>query len=154
MIKIKDGLCVECKDGKPKPCIGKREKALCQNHYNNKLRAASGPINKVSDSKKEDDKIYAKLRVVFLADNYFCVACTDGIKRRAVHVHHTKGRGIYYLDPRTWFPICELCHTKAELNPNDAKAAGVSQDRLTPHLRKLRNVNYDNTLLLLAKLTN
>lgn len=146
-IHLKNGLCGECNDGKQKPVIGKRDKALCVNHYQNRLRANSNPIEKKSDKRIDEDKIYYAVRAVFLNDNKLCVANLVGCQRRATEVHHTKGHGIYYLDVETWIPLCENCHRWLESHPNAAKALIMSQDRLTKNKAVLPfNLIYENSI--------
>lgn len=131
-IPLKNGLCVACNDGIPKPVIGKREKALCGNHYYGNLRAKSNPIPKKSDTRIDEDKIYMAVRKVFLNDNKKCVVKTENCSGAAETVHHTKGHDQYYLDVETWLPVCLNCHRPVEINPDWAKEHYFSQDRLTP----------------------
>lgn len=154
-IKLKDGLCIDCDDGKLKPCIGKRDKALCVNHYQNKARAAAPDIPKVAENRKILDKIYFAVRAVFLKDNTQCAMNLPGCKIRATEVHHTKGRDSYYLVVETWLPGCCYCHRQAEDSPNEAKELKISQDRLTKNMMKMPvTLNLKNSLDKLLKLTN
>lgn len=152
-IKLKNALCIECNDGKLKPCIGKRDKALCVNHYQNKARAASGQINNVSDNKKQQDKIYNKVRLIFLADNTRCAARFTVCSHKSTEIHHSKGRNEYYLDVETWIPICSQCHVWAEIHQEEAKQINISQDRLTKNrVTGPIAIKYEKSLIKLKQL--
>lgn len=133
-IPLKKGYCVACNDGILKPCIGKREKAKCVNHYNSQKRAESAPIAKKSDKQLELDKEYFRLREIFLKSiGYRCQIRRPGCKHHADQIHHSRGRGIYYLVVKYFTGTCLPCHQWAEANPEEAKAINVSGDRLTVH---------------------
>lgn len=153
MIRLKDGLCVQCNDDKLRPVIGKKEKALCVNHYNSRWRANAKPIEDKSDSRILEDKIYTPVRLIFLKDNPFCAAKLEYCSGRPDTVHHTKGHNQYYLDVETWLPVCLSCHRWLELNPVKAKELGLSQDRLTTTKIVLPfNIKCENSLHKLRKL--
>lgn len=89
------------------------------------------PINKVSDNKKAEDKIYSTLRKVFLDNHITCEAKILGCTKQATEVHHKKGRvGKNYLDVHTFLALCHNCHSWIETHPQWAKEFGYSGDRL------------------------
>lgn len=89
------------------------------------------PINKVSESKKEEDKVYVTIRKVFLNNHRVCEAKILGCLHSATEVHHKKGRvGKNYLDVHTFLALCGNCHRWIETHPEWAKEHGYSLDRL------------------------
>lgn len=123
LIKLKNGLCVKCNDGVLKPCIGKREKALCAaRHYTESIRR--------SDSRKDEDKQLAVIKKAFLIESPVCMAkcCCSG--NRAVDIHHKRGHGIYYLDTDTFLAVCRPCHRWIGDHPEEAIEKGFSELRL------------------------
>lgn len=122
-IKIPDGLCVKCNDGILKPCIGKREKALCASvHY--------WPEHMRTEDLKRQDRIYFKRRPIFLASRPLCEMKFPGCTIRATEIHHTLGRGDYYLVEKTWLPVCANCHRHEIANSAEAYDKGVTLKRL------------------------
>lgn len=70
-------------------------------------------INRVSDNKKTDDKIYATLRKVFLENKQICELQLDGCIQKATEVHHLFSgcsRSKYYLVVKEWKASCRNCH--------------------------------------------
>lgn len=89
------------------------------------------PIKKVSDSKKQDDKVYKTLRAVFLGSKKICEAALPGCTHWATEVHHMDGRvGHNYLYVKRWLAACRNCHDWIENNPVAAKERGLSGERL------------------------
>lgn len=71
-------------------------------------------IKRVSDTKKQQDVVYLRLRKEFLnkPENQFCKARLENCTINTSDIHHMRGRGEYYLDTSTWLPVCRNCHTK------------------------------------------
>lgn len=89
------------------------------------------PINKVSEAKKEDDKIYATSRKVYLGNHAVCEVKLTGCQQKANQIHHRKGRiGKNYIDIHTFLACCDNCHRWIENNVTQAKELGFSIDRL------------------------
>lgn len=91
-------------------------------------------ISPVSDKRKPLDQLYSKLRKEFLEkiENATCRAKLPGClgsTRQDLTIHHTKGRGKYYLDTTTWIPLCMSCHRWVEEHPADAKEMFLSESR-------------------------
>jgi hypothetical protein len=122
-IVIKNGLCVKCGDNILKPCIGKREKALCRTHYWEQHRRSA--------KKKEDDKVYFKLHPEFLNERPVCELKFPGCTGRATEIHHADGRGVFYLVVSTWLASCRSCHDYEIRHSAEAYEAGVTKKRLT-----------------------
>lgn len=87
-------------------------------------------MKKISDKKRELDKEYSLLRKSFLEKYPGCRANLPGCTMRATEVHHSAGRGQYYLDIETWVAICRTCHNYLESHPREAKLLNLSKDRL------------------------
>ncbi len=95
------------------------------------IKKARTAINKVSASKKEDDKKYAEVRKLYLANHPICEAMLPGCKKSSNQVHHKSGRiGKNYIDIHTFLAVCNSCHVWIENNPLKAKELGLSVDRL------------------------
>lgn len=92
------------------------------------------PIKPKSDKKDILDVLYSKMRKEFLnePENATCRAklpkCMGQFKENLT-VHHTKGRGLYYLDKTTWIPLCLSCHEWVTDNSKQAIDMGLSQSR-------------------------
>jgi len=133
---------------KPKMCAGCSElKPIWKNHEGKKYckdcwhkqdvvktPSQRRPLKPVSDKKDVLDVLYSKMRKEFLEkpENATCRAklpvCQGGFKQQLT-VHHTKGRGRYYLDTTTWVPLCMACHRWVEEHHAEAKDMFLSQHR-------------------------
>jgi hypothetical protein len=94
------------------------------------------PIKPKSDKKDVLDVLYSKMRREFLNEpqNSTCRAKLPGCMgqfKENLTVHHTKGRGLYYLDRSTWIPLCLSCHEWVETHPKEAREMNLSQSKLT-----------------------
>ena len=75
---------------------------------------------------------YRKLRNEYLEKFSRCQIGTAECTRKAVSLHHQKGRiGELLTDTRYFLSACIACHNWAETHPEEAKRRGVSLDRLT-----------------------
>ena len=92
-------------------------------------------IKPVSDKRKPLDQLSSKLRKQFLdqPENSTCRAklhvCTHHTGQDLT-IHHTRGRGKYYLDSTTWIPLCLSCHRWVEEHPADAKEMFLTESRV------------------------
>jgi hypothetical protein len=92
------------------------------------------PIKPKSDKKDVLDVLYSKMRKEFLElpENATCRAKLPGclnVYKQELTVHHTKGRGLYYLDKSTWIPLCMSCHMWVETHPKEAREMNLSQTK-------------------------
>ena len=88
-------------------------------------------INKLSDNKAKENKVYLTLRKVFLENHKFCEANLKGCTKQATEVHHGAGRlGKRLIDVKTFVALCSSCHRWAEMNVLKAKEIGLSVNRL------------------------
>jgi len=92
------------------------------------------PIKPKSDKKDILDVLYSKMRKEFLElpENATCRAKLPGclnVYKQELTVHHTKGRGLYYLDKTTWIPLCMACHMWVETHPKEAREMSLSQTK-------------------------
>lgn len=144
-IELAKGTCGKC--GSQGPIIGKREKALCPNCYQDKIRQpkpGSTPkprqpikikkeykIPKISEKQKIRLREYTKGREVFLKENTHCQIQVYGCTGESTQCHHPAGRiGDLLCDFIIMIATCDNCHRWAELNPEAAKELGVSKSRL------------------------
>lgn len=92
-------------------------------------------IKKVSKKLSSEEKIYRVLRKDFLIDNPICQCGRkdkDGVicSRPAVEVHHKKGRGKYLNVVKFFLAVARVCHNWIEAHPKEAKALGLSLNRV------------------------
>ena len=101
--------------------------------YQHKPPKPRQAINKKSDKRKSDDKIYTPTRKEFLArpENHFCFI--DGCGKRATTIEHTMGREGFaddwarynnislYIDVRFFAPCCWDHNGELENNPELSK---------------------------------
>lgn len=88
-------------------------------------------INKVSETRAKENKIYLTLRKVFLDNHPNCEANLPGCSKQSTTVHHSAGRiGKRLIDVTSFVALCGSCHTFCELNPDWAKENGYSLIRL------------------------
>lgn len=136
---------------KLKTCAGcGEERVIWKNHQGNKFCKdcwfKQAPVKhptpsrafapkRVSDKKSDLDKVYSQLRKLFLAkpENSTCRAKLSGVCMHTtgqdLTVHHTKGRGRYYLDTTTWIPLCLGCHEWVETHPKEAREMALSDTK-------------------------
>lgn len=102
------------------------------------LKAPSNkrPIKQKSDKQDVLDVLYSKMRKEFLErpENATCRAKLPGclgVFKQNLTVHHTKGRGRYFLDQLTWIPLCLTCHQWVEEHPKEAREMNLSGSKLT-----------------------
>lgn len=84
-------------------------------------------LKRVSDKRRRENRVYLKLRKVFLEENPICqmrVKC-DGAP--STQVHHTRGRGIWYLIVKYWKASCLDCHDWENTHRNQAVALGLRE---------------------------
>jgi len=134
---------------KLKQCAGCGEqKVIWKNHEGNKFckdcwqRKApvktptpTKSLSPVSDKRKVLDQLYSKMRKDFLdqPENSTCRAKFAGVclyvTGQDLTVHHTRGRGRYYLDKSTWIPLCLACHQYVETHPQEAREMFLSDTK-------------------------
>ena len=83
-----------------------------------------------SDTRKIERKIYNAQVPEFLKEHPLCQmnctpGCTKAKPRKATQVHHTRGRGKYYLARRTWMAGCFPCHEWENSHRNEAVKLGL-----------------------------
>lgn len=113
-----------------------------------------GRLRPVSKKRIKLNKIYSALRLRFLQDHPYCqhfiaennldekyvilcngwayIGCTRAylIKvPRSVEIHHTKGRGRYYLDASTWMAVRANHSSFIHGKPKEAYAKGYMKPR-------------------------
>jgi hypothetical protein len=97
-----------------------------------RTKAIRKPISKVSKRRLAELKVYSVLKKDFLLDNPNCACGRSGCKRKAVDVHHSKGRiGSLLNEVKFWIPVSRICHRWIEENPTEAKELGLSVSRLS-----------------------
>ena len=92
------------------------------------------PLRRVSKKRAKESRIYSAKRRAFLEAHPICGCGVQRhlfgelfvCQRRAVDVHHTKGRtGGNYLDEKTWLAVCRPHHIWIHNNPSKARKMGL-----------------------------
>jgi hypothetical protein len=104
------------------PCCG----PVCRKPRTKPIRKA---LKRVSKKRGKQNRKYSTMRRKFLSDNPVCEF--PDCDKEATDVHHAKGRGINFLDVKTWKALCRECHQRIERRVNEAKQLGLSESRLT-----------------------
>jgi len=92
-------------------------------------------LSPVSEKRKVLDQLYSKMRKDFLdqPENSTCRAKLAGVclhvMGQDLTIHHTKGRGHYYLDKSTWIPLCLACHQWVETHPKESREMFLSDTK-------------------------
>lgn len=117
----------------------KKEKVIWKNHENQKFCKEcwlkfkyDGKFPKIKQKSKkrlEEDKIYFKLREVFLNKYPICQVNLPKCTHNATEIHHIyngENRRKYFLDTRTWISICRNCHNYIHfVSPEIAREKGL-----------------------------
>ena len=87
-------------------------------------------IKPVSNKRAKELREYEKQKAIHFEE--FPVCQFPGCCSTEVTLHHMRGRtGSYLTDPRYFKTLCWPHHQWAESNPEEAKAMGISMDRLS-----------------------
>ena len=79
----------------------------------------------------KEDRLYNQLAKKFKEENHFCKAKLPGCTVYTTDVHHKKGRGIWLLIVKFFFPCCRNCHDKINVMPiEEAIEKGFSVRRI------------------------
>jgi hypothetical protein len=129
---------------KIKPCKTCREQMFIWSNGNCKTCANKIKINntskkvyntsaikKVSTRLQKLNAAYKVLRDQFMKANPICQVRIKCSGAKSEDLHHARGRGEYLLDGRYFKALCRECHRWAEENSEQAKALGISLDRLS-----------------------
>ena len=88
------------------------------------LKPRKTPIRKVSLKRAKQNREYTKLRHDFLIDSKVCAVCPPGSYTHCTEVHHSWGRGKYFLHVPSWIPVCRNCHRWIHEHPSQARERG------------------------------
>lgn len=76
-----------------------------------KVRVVS-PIRKVSEKRKNENKVYGVLREAYLKTHYYCQIKLFGCTHKATEIHHVKPReGKGLTDITSFRAACHNCHS-------------------------------------------
>jgi len=124
MIKKKK-LCVGCDKEQYiwKNDKGNRYCQICWNKikYKDMKPKPRVKINPKSKKQIELDKIYFKLRIIYLDNHPNCEIALPNCTNQATEIHHTNGRQENYLIISTWKSSCRKCHTHIHEHPEEAR---------------------------------
>lgn len=84
-------------------------------------------LNKMSEKRRRDYRKYLRLVAKFLTENPWCQMLVKCKGARATQVHHTRGRGIWYLVVRYWKASCDACHRWENENRKEAVKLGLRE---------------------------
>ena len=118
----KKKICFKCQEFKfiQKRINGKPYCAKCASK-----EIAPKKIKARSKKKQIEDVEYSKLRMEFLLANPHCKVATGKCTSIATEVHHTKYRGINYLNVSTWIATCRTCHNWIHSNQEEAHSLNL-----------------------------
>lgn len=89
-------------------------------------------LRKVSKRRQIEGKIYLEKRKEFLKENPLCQIKSPDCTKRAVVIHHKKGRvGALFLDENFWAASCWKCNQYCEEEKQWAIENGHRLDRLS-----------------------
>jgi hypothetical protein len=94
-----------------------------------KKKTIRKPISRFSKMRETENRKYSTVRKQFLEENPVCEF--PDCNKESTDVHHSRGRGIYFLDVKTWKALCREHHQRIEVRVNEAKQLGLSESRLT-----------------------
>lgn len=84
-------------------------------------------VKPVSDKRKHELQVYAKLKKVFLEDYPVCQVCDES---KSKDIHHKQGRSGQWLNKmHLWLAVCRTCHRKITDNSLWAFENGYSEYR-------------------------
>lgn len=84
-----------------------------------------------SDRRAKQEREYLKLRGEYLNAHPICQGRIICLGMVATEVHHKAGRtGDKLTDVTNFIGLCHSCHEWAENHPEQAKALGISENRL------------------------
>lgn len=90
------------------------------------------PPKKISEQRAEELPEYYKLVEEVLKERPECELRIEGIcTLKATTVHHSKGRGIYYLVKKFMKSSCLACHDRVTIHSKEAIETGRSERRIT-----------------------
>jgi len=115
-----------CKD-----CYGRSITGVAKKSKNKPTTTKRIPT--FSSKRAKKNALYSISRKKFLEDHPICQMKIDTrCTIKSTEVHHTAGRiEELLLDMRYWKAGCHNCHSWVETHPDEAKALGLSIDRLT-----------------------
>lgn len=75
-----------------------------------------------SPKKREERKLYKKLREEYLINQPTCECGTEDnpCKEEATDIHHKAGRASFLNRVDTWMAVSRKCHDKIHANPKDS----------------------------------
>lgn len=76
-------------------------------------------ISKVSEPRKDENKIYEKEKKKYLKAHPFCEAKLTGCTKIATEIHHKRKRRTHddRVNPKNFLSACHSCHVLIEANP-------------------------------------
>jgi hypothetical protein len=86
--------------------------------------------NNKPNSRDLKDVKYFELRKKYLETHKRCMINSPECTQDATVIHHTRGRGIYYLMTETWMPACKRCNNYVESHDQWATENGYKKSRL------------------------
>lgn len=72
------------------------------------------PVNKVSEQRADEIKLYPKKKKAFLEFKSACEVKLNGCTVSATDIHHCSTSANDFLNEDTWTAVCRSCHMKIE----------------------------------------
>lgn len=97
---------------------------VCKLAYARGFNKPKKAIPKVSQKRKEKDKIYLELRKDFMLKHAKCEICNFNKPTDVHHKHIGANRNKYYLEVETWMALCRNCHNDVHDEPQKSRELG------------------------------
>lgn len=107
----------------------KQHRTLVGNRKKNSKPLRRSPVNRISDNRRRDHRIYNQKRIWFLVKHPWCAWAlkqTPPKKIRSTQIHHMRGRsGSLYLNEKFWRAVSQTGHNEINLHPETARQLGL-----------------------------
>lgn len=98
-----------------------KKENIKNSHTKLNQRVRRSALRKASVRQRDVIRVYSKLRKKYLEIHPLCECDLPGCTRKAVEIHHKKGRGKNTTDVSTFLAVCRSCHDWIHNNPKEAK---------------------------------
>lgn len=120
-------------DGCDSPVEGNT--SLCATHNFEQRKAEKNaakvkiqkPVNKVSESRADELKLYPKKKKAFLLHKMACEVKLQGCTLTATDIHHCSTSGKDFLNEDTWTAVCRSCHViiETKMSAEERRSKGL-----------------------------
>jgi hypothetical protein len=97
---------------------------LCKSCWGKQNPSMIKEIAKKSIKRISLDNEYSKLRKEYLKENEYCQIKFSCCTKYSTEIHHSysgKDRSEHYLNIKTWYATCRMCHAHVHAFPKEAR---------------------------------